>query len=226
MDDLVVAITGASGAAYAVRLLQNLSAAGHRVHLTCSPAALEVFRQELRLDFTPHQIDVEALLHTNLFPDADHGHSPVWPPENVTTLGSITSHHFQDFSAGIASGSFRTAGMVICPCSMGTLASLANGISSNLIHRAAGVHLKERRKLIVVPRETPLGSIQLDNMQKLSHAGALILPAMPGWYHEPRSMLDLVDFVVARILDQLNLPIELMNRWGGPPVEDGSSGSS
>lgn len=215
MHDLVVAITGASGAAYAVRLLQVLAAAGRNVQLTCSPAAFEVFRYELKQEFSPHKLDVDALLSCHLFPAAAETQpTPVWPPQDVPTRGSITYHHFQDYSAGIASGSFRTSGMVICPCSMGTLASLANGISSNLIHRAAGVHLKERRKLVVVPRETPLGSIQLENMQRLSQAGALILPAMPGWYHEPKTLLDLVDFVVARICDQLEIPADLMQRWG------------
>ena len=107
-----------------------------------------------------------------------------------------------------------TSGMVICPCSMGTLAAIASGQSSNLIHRAADVHLKERRKLIVVPRETPLGVIQLENMTRLAHAGGVILPAMPGFYHAPTSMADLVDFVVARICDQLGGRQSLLARWG------------
>ena len=105
---------------------------------------------------------------------------------------------------------------MICPCSMGTLAAIASGLSTNLIHRAADVHLKERRKLIVVPRETPLGSIQLENMKRLSDAGAVILPAMPGFYHNPRSIDDLVDFVVGRICDQLGIRQDLIQRWGGP----------
>ncbi len=116
-------------------------------------------------------------------------------------------------AAGIASGSFRTAGMVICPCSTGTLAAVATGLSQNLIHRAADVHLKERRKLIVVPRETPLSSITLGNMKTLADLGVVVLPAMPGWYHEPASLGDLVDFVVARICDQLGVEHKLGRRW-------------
>ncbi|MGD9856431.1 MAG: UbiX family flavin prenyltransferase, partial [Planctomycetaceae bacterium] len=121
---------------------------------------------------------------------------------------------FQDFTAGIASGSFPTDGMVICPCSMGTLGALAGGLSTNLIHRAAEVHLKERRKLVLMPRETPLSTIQLDNMHKLSAAGAVILPAMPGFYHQPQSIADLIDFVVGRICDQLGVDVDLTHRWG------------
>jgi 4-hydroxy-3-polyprenylbenzoate decarboxylase len=129
-------------------------------------------------------------------------------------VGQLVYHHYQDFSAGIASGSFLTSGMVVCPCSMGTLASIANGMSTNLIHRAADVHLKERRKLILVPRETPLGSIQLENMKRLADVGAIILPAMPGFYHGATTIQDLVDFVVGRICDQLGVEHQLLRRWG------------
>ncbi|MCA8988865.1 MAG: UbiX family flavin prenyltransferase, partial [Planctomycetaceae bacterium] len=132
------------------------------------------------------------------------------PAEN---LSQLSYHKLTDFQAGMASGSFRTAGMVICPCSMGTLGSLANGLSTNLIHRAADVHLKERRKLILVPRETPLSSIQLENMKRLADAGAVILPAMPGFYHDPQSIDDLFDFIVARICDHLGVETRLMKRW-------------
>ena len=128
--------------------------------------------------------------------------------------GELLLHGHSDFMTGIASGSFQTSGMVICPCSMGTLASVAHGMSSNLIQRAADVHLKERRKLVVVPRETPLGSIQLDNMKRLADAGAVILPAMPGFYNSPQSIDDLVNFVVARICDQLGVEHALQKRWG------------
>ena len=114
-----------------------------------------------------------------------------------------------------ASGSFLTGGMVVCPCSGSTLSGIAHGSSTNLIQRAADVHLKERRKLILVPRETPLSLIHLDNMRKAAEAGAVILPAMPGWYHGVKSVQDLVDFVVARILDQLGISHKLMQRWGG-----------
>ena len=116
--------------------------------------------------------------------------------------------------AGIASGSFRTAGMVICPCSMGTLAALATGNGSNLIHRAGEVHLKERRKLILVPRETPLSLIAIENMATVTRAGAIVLPAMPGFYHRPTKLEDLVNFVVSRICDHLGVDVNLIDRWG------------
>jgi 4-hydroxy-3-polyprenylbenzoate decarboxylase len=129
--------------------------------------------------------------------------------------GRLSYYHHSDFMAPIASGSHLTDGMVICPCSGTTLSGVAHGTSSNLIQRAADVHLKERRTLILVPRETPLSIIQLNNMQQAAEAGAVILPASPGWYHGVHSVEDLVDFVVARILDQLRIPHQLMQRWGG-----------
>jgi 4-hydroxy-3-polyprenylbenzoate decarboxylase len=195
--DIVLAITGASGAAYGVRLLRVLLGAGRSVHLTISPAAVRVAELELGLSIDLDRFDASALVGGE------------WS-------GSIIYHSYRDYAAPIASGSFRTAGMVICPCSMGTLAAVANGLSTNLIHRAADVHLKERRKLIVVPRETPLGLVQLDNMRKLTEAGAVVLPAAPGFYHRPQSIDDLIDFVVARICDQLGVEVVLMPRWGDP----------
>ena len=117
-------------------------------------------------------------------------------------------------TASIASGSFLTDGMVICPCSGGTLSAIVHGASANLIHRAAEVHLKERRKLILVPRETPLSLMQLENLKRAAEAGAVILPAMPGFYHGARTIRDLIDFVVARICDQLGIPNALISRWG------------
>ena len=226
MQNLVVAMTGASGSAYAVRLVEVLLAAGRSVHLTISPAAVEVFKRELgvtlSLDhFDPHQLlpGVDQLAQDSklkmMKPGSTAGYaaSSVFSDSEIFT-GKIVYHHYRDYSAGIASGSFLTGGMVICPCSMGTLASVATGQSQNLIHRAADVHLKEHRKLIVVPRETPLSLIALDNMKRLAEAGAVILPAMPGFYHEPRSISDLVDFVVARICDQLGVHHELTKRWG------------
>ncbi|MBI1313741.1 UbiX family flavin prenyltransferase [bacterium] len=205
MSDLVLAVTGASGSAYAVRLLDVLLSAGRRVHLVVSPAGLQVLRHELGLSIDASQFAVSQLLPER---------------QGATANELVTLHDHRDFSAGIASGSFRTGGMVICPCSMGTLASVAHGLSMNLIQRAADVHLKERRKLIVVPRETPLGSIQLENMKRLADAGAVILPAMPGFYHNPQSLGDLVDFVVARICDQLNVPHELARRWGDTQLDE------
>ena len=200
--DLVVAITGASGAVYAARLLQVLVNAGRRVHVTVSPSATQVFQLELGITIDLQNCDLSQLLTEQT------------ASNNEQPRGSLVYHHYQDFRAGIASGSFLTAGMVVCPCSMGTLASIANGLSTNLIHRAADVHLKERRKLILVPRETPLGSIQLENMKRLADVGAIILPAMPGFYHGPTTIQDLVDFVVGRICDQLGVPHELFKRWG------------
>jgi 4-hydroxy-3-polyprenylbenzoate decarboxylase len=205
MNDLVLAVTGASGSAYAVRLLDTLLTAGRQVHLVFSAAGLQVLKHELGLSINASRFEVGHLL--------PHRSSAA---ENEL----VTLHDGRDYSAGIASGSFRTGGMVICPCSMGTLSSVAHGLSTNLIQRAADVHLKERRKLIVVPRETPLGSIQLENMKRLSDAGAVILPAMPGFYHNPQSVEDLVDFVVARICDQLDVPHNLTRRWGSTPLEN------
>jgi 4-hydroxy-3-polyprenylbenzoate decarboxylase len=196
LPDLVVGITGASGAIYARRLLQVLVESGRRVHLTISPSGAEVLTHELGLSVDLADFDPRLLLGATAAP-----------------AGELVYHHYKNFRAGIASGSFLTGGMVVCPCSMGTLASIASGQSTNLIQRAADVHLKERRKLIVVPRETPLGSIQLENMKRLADAGAVILPAMPGFYHGPTSILDLVDFVVARICDQLGVPHQLGKRW-------------
>ena len=200
---IIVAMTGASGSAYALRLIEVLMGAGCRLHLTISPAAVQVFRQEIG-----GEIDLEKFELSQLFAGSQQ--------MGDGATGEVQYHHYRDFSAGIASGSFLTDGMVICPCSMGTLASVAHGLSSNLIQRAADVHLKERRKLIVVPRETPLGSIQLENMKRLADAGAVILPAMPAFYHRPATIEDMVDFVVGRICDQLGIGHQLFRRWGAP----------
>ncbi len=230
MPNLVVAMTGASGSAYALRLLEVLVASGRTVHLTISPAAVEVLKQELNLtvdlnNFDPQQLlpSEEQIEHDStlkmLQPSGGAGYaaSSIFSESELMT-GKIVYHHYRNYSAGIASGSFLTEGMVICPCSMGTLACVASGQSQNLIHRAADVHLKERRKLVVVPRETPLSVIALDNMKRLAEAGATILPAMPGFYHNPQSIHDLIDFIVARICDQLGVKHELMKRWGDKPA--------
>jgi 4-hydroxy-3-polyprenylbenzoate decarboxylase len=197
---LVVAITGASGSPYAIRLVEVLLRAGRTVHLTVSPAAVEVFEREVghTLQLDPAAFDPLALLGT----------------ADGLDLGRVRYHHYRDFNAGIASGSFLTGGMVVCPCSGGTLAAIAHGTSENLIHRAADVHLKERRKLILVPRETPLGLIALRNMVAVAEAGGVVLPAMPAFYTRPRSLQDMVDFVVGRICDQLGVEHRLSERWG------------
>jgi flavin prenyltransferase len=196
---LVLAMTGASGAPYAVRLLQVLCRAGRTVHLTISTSGAQVLREELGLEVALNRFD--PVVFGDLAP------------------GRVVYHHQGDFVAGIASGSFRTAGMIVSPCSMSTLASIAHGITGNLVTRAADVHLKERRKLILVPREMPLSLVHLENMASVTRAGAIVLPAMPGWYHKPRSLDDLVDFVVGRICDQLGVDVELMKRWGDQAAE-------
>jgi flavin prenyltransferase len=194
---LVVGITGASGAPYAARLLEVLLAADREIHLAISPSGQAVIEQELgrRIDLDTFRLDV--LL----------GKAP-------PTTGTLHYHHYKNLMAPIASGSFLTAAMVICPCSGSTLGALAHSVGENLIHRAAEVHLKERRKLVVVPRETPLSLPQLKNMQAVHEAGAVVLPASPGFYHGAESVADLVDFVVARICDQLGVANSLMTRWG------------
>ena len=198
-DDLVLAMTGASGAAYGVRLLQVLLESGRSVHLVLSPSGSQVIEQELG-----RKVRVDGFRLADLL----GGDLP------VSTPGRVHYHDYRDFRAGIASGSFLTAGMVICPCSMGTAAAVAHGLSQNLIHRAADVHLKERRKLVLVPRETPLGVVQLRNLTACAEAGATILPAMPAFYTHPRNLDDAVNFIVGRICDQLGVSHKLLHRWG------------
>lgn len=223
---IVLAITGASGAAYAVRLLEVLLDAACDVHLLISPAGRAVLKQELNL-----AVDLEHFQVGSLLPDPKlppFGGGPQAPSAQAGIAGAagnlpgatekqpgkILYHHYMNLLAPVASGSFLTAGMVVCPCSGGTLSGIAHGASNNLIQRAADVHLKERRRLIVVPRETPLSTIQLDNMKRCAEAGAVVLPAMPGFYHGAKSIRDLVDFVVARICDQLGVDHCLVRRWG------------
>src|SRR6266849_3488935 len=207
-----MAMTGASGAPYGVRLLEVLLAAGRNVHLTLSPAAVQVIEQELdrrvRLDHFE--------LHDLLGDRAPSPPSPLPRRGEGEGGGGVRYYHYMDFRAGIASGSFLTAGMVICPCSMGTVAGIAHGLSQNLIHRAADVHLKERRRLVLVPRETPLNVVQLRNMTVCVEAGAVVLPAMPAFYTRPQSLADAVDFIVGRICDQLGVEHNLLKRWGTP----------
>jgi 4-hydroxy-3-polyprenylbenzoate decarboxylase len=187
-------MTGASGAPYGIALLRSLCRQGRTVHLTLSPSAVQVLQEEIGLSVTLNGFDPGFL--------------------GDLTPGNVIYHHYEDFKAGIASGSFLTGGMVILPCSMSTLGAIAHGLTSNLITRAADVHLKERRKLILVPRETPLSLIHLENMLQVTRAGAVVLPAMPGWYHRPQSLDDLVQFIVARVCDQLGIPTQLVRRWG------------
>lgn len=200
-SDLVVAFTGASGSPYGVRLVEVLLRAGRTVHLTVSPAAVEV-------------LEAEAGRTVNLDPSQFRAAALMGPVAGELDLTRLRYHHFRDFKAGIASGSFLTGGMAVCPCSMGTLAAIAHGQSENLIHRAADVHLKERRKLVLVPRETPLGLAGLRNMVSVTEVGAVVLPAMPAFYTRPRGVADMVDFVVARICDQFGVAHGLSKRWG------------
>lgn len=191
---IVFGITGASGAPYAVRLLQQVLAASR-------PVSLIVSAHGFRLMETEADIKSMEDLRSAVGPDA-------WDD-------LVTPYTNADRGAPPASGSAVSAGMVVCPCSMGTISAISVGASRSLIERAADVALKERRKLILVPRETPLSAIHLENMLRLTHAGAVVLPAAPAFYHRPEQISDLVDFVVARVLDQLGVQHTLGKRWDG-----------
>jgi 4-hydroxy-3-polyprenylbenzoate decarboxylase len=191
---IVVGITGASGAPYAVRLLQQLITAHRPVSLIVSKYGMRLLDTEVGI------ASIDAL--------REAVGKTAWD-SCVEIFGN------DDRGAAPASGSSLTAGMVVCPCSMGTLSAIAVGASRSLIERAADVTLKERRKLILVPRETPLSAIHLENMLRLARAGAMVMPASPGFYHRPRQISDLVDFVVARVLDQLGVDQNLVKRWDG-----------
>ena len=197
-ETVTLAFTGASGMPYGVRLLECLLKAGVRVYLLYSPAAQIVARQEMGLALPARAKDAAE------FFSARYGAAP----------GQLQAFGREEWFAPVASGSNPADAMVICPCTMGTLAAIAAGMADNLIERAADVTLKEARKLILVARETPLSAIHLENMLRLSRAGAIILPANPGFYHHPQSAQDLVDFVVARILDHVGIDHQLMPRWG------------
>ncbi len=195
---IVLAITGASGVVYGQRLLEVLLQSGVEVHLTISDSARVVAQHELGLELELKNFSVEQLIP---------GFSPSEP-------SNLVYHHYQDFMTPIASGSHQTRGMVVCPCSGGTMSGIATAASRNLIQRAADVHLKERRPLVLVPREAPLSLIQIDNMRTTCAAGATILPASPGFYHGAEKISDLVDFIGARIIDSLGLKCDLVKRWG------------
>ena len=195
---IALAFTGASGMPYGLRLLECAVAAGCRVALLYSPAAQVVAKQECGLTL-PTQPREAARMFAERYGAAD---------------GQIVVHAREDWLAPIASGSNPADAMAVCPCSMGTLGAIACGLADNLIERAADVMLKERRPLVLVPRETPLSAIHLDNMLTLARAGAVILPPSPGFYTHPKTVADVVDFVVARVLDQLRVPHDLLPRWG------------
>jgi 4-hydroxy-3-polyprenylbenzoate decarboxylase len=195
---VAVALTGASGMSYGLRLVESLIRAKARVYLLYSQAAHVVAKQELRIVLPPRASDAERMFGERY--SAKRGQLRVFGRE--------------DWFAPVASGSNPPDAMVICPCTVGTLAAVAAGLSDTLIERAADVMLKEGRKLILVPRETPFSANHLENMLKLARAGAVILPANPGFYHHPKRVEDLVDFIVARILDHLGVQHNLMRRWG------------
>ena len=197
---ICLALTGASGMPYGLRLLDCLLAAGCRVQLLYSQAAQVVARQETDLELPSRPADARQALLARL-PSAVN-------PENLQIYGR------EEWFAPVASGSNPPDAMVICPCSMGTLAAIAQGLADNLIERAADVVLKEGRKLVLVPRETPFSVIHLENMLRLARAGACIVPPSPGFYNHPQTIADIVDFVVARVLDQVGVPHTLMQRWG------------
>jgi len=196
---LVLAITGASGVIYGQRLLQVLLKTDIDIHLTISPSGAVVLKHEVGVDVDLENFRVGDLISGQA--DSDR----------------LKYYHHKNFMTPIASGAFKTRGMVICPCSGSTLSGIATAASSNLIMRAADVHLKEKRPLILVPRETPLSLIQIENLEKTCRAGATILPASPGFYHAYQTVDDLVDFVVARILDHLDIDHDLIRRWGSSP---------
>lgn len=195
---ITLAMTGASGAPYSLRLLQCLLAADCRVYLMISRAAEVVINTETGV------VLPEELEDQQHFLEQRYG----------AAAGQLILLEREDWFAPVASGSSSPTTMVVCPASGGTLAAIASGASNNLIERAADVALKERRKLILVPREAPYSEIHLENMLRLTRMGAVVIPASPGFYHRPRQIEDLVDFVVARILDQCGIEQDIMPRWG------------
>lgn len=214
-EPVVLAMTGASGAVYAGRLLEALLCGKVPVHLTISDSGAAVIRQELGVDVGLDGAGVSAMLEATDTLLQVPGDDPVCGAKalQLADAGLLVNHHYKNYFTPIASGSFQTRAMVICPCSGSTLSGIAHAASNNLIQRAADVHMKEQRKLVLIPRETPLSTLQLENMHRLSQAGAVILPAAPGWYHGVTGLRDLVDFVVARILDQLRVDNNLITRW-------------
>ncbi|PSF39031.1 aromatic acid decarboxylase [Aphanothece hegewaldii CCALA 016] len=197
---LIVGISGASGLIYAVRTLKFLLEADFTIDVVASKASYMVWQAENNIRM-PAEPDLQEQF---------------WREQaEVSTLGKLRCHRWGDVGATIASGSFRTQGMLIIPCSMSTVAKLANGLSSDLLERAADVQIKEGRPLVIVPRETPFSLIHLRNLTTLAETGVRIVPAIPAWYHKPQTIEDLVDFVIARSLDQLNIDCVPLTRWEG-----------
>ena len=197
---LILGVSGASGLIYTVRALKFLLEADYSVELVASKATYQVWQAEQSIRMPPEPDQQEIF----------------WREQaGVLSSGKLRCHRWGDVGAAIASGSFRTLGMVIIPCSMSTVAKLATGLSSDLLERAADVQLKEGRPLVIVPSETPLSVIHLRNLTTLAEANVRIVPAIPAWYHNPQTIEDLVDFVVARTLDQLDIDCVPINRWQG-----------
>ncbi|MEZ6005774.1 MAG: flavin prenyltransferase UbiX [Planctomycetota bacterium] len=199
MKRFFVGITGASGHLYAQTLVRALARAGHPVHVSLTPAGALVMKHEAGIDPGPKGVFLERVL-------------PEWIGAGAE---NVTAHPCEDVGARPASGSANLDATVLCPCSMGSLARVSVGFSSNLVERAADVALKERRPLILMPRETPLSQIHLENMARLAGLGALILPCMPGLYHRPQTLQEAIDQVVAKALDRLGVQHNLSQRWQG-----------
>jgi flavin prenyltransferase len=195
--------SGGSGIAYGLRLAEVLLQAGHEVHLCATPAALRVLRHEAGFAVDPQRPDLAALFAAEL-------------------RAGLRVHAPDAVDAAPASGSAGLRAVIVCPCSMGTLARVAHGFSSNLVERAADVALKEGRPLVVVPRETPLSVLHLRNLLAIARLGAIVLPAMPGFYHRPQTVADVVDFVVAKILDRVGIAHPLVRRWQTPSADAAS----
>ena len=197
---LILGISGASGLIYAVRAIKFLLSADYEIELVASKSSYMVWQSEQNIRMPVEPIQQEQF----------------WRQQaGVEAAGKLYCHPWGDVGANIASGSFRTLGMIVIPCSMSTVAKLAAGLSSDLLERAADVQLKEGRKLIIVPRETPFSLVHLRNLTTLAEVGARIVPAIPAWYHNPQTIEDLVDFVVARALDQLDIDCIPLERWQG-----------
>ncbi|MBV9389566.1 MAG: UbiX family flavin prenyltransferase [Chroococcidiopsidaceae cyanobacterium CP_BM_ER_R8_30] len=207
---LILGVSGASGLIYAVRALKFLLDADFAIELVASKSTYMVWQSEQNI-----RMPIEPALQEQF-----------WRQQaGIEHNGKLRCHSWSDIGANIASGSFRTLGMVVMPCSMSTVAKLASGLSSDLLERAADVQLKEGRQLIIVPRETPFSLIHLRNLTALAEAGARIVPAIPAWYHNPQTIEDLVDFVVARALDQLGIDCVPLPRWQGGEEGRGGRGS-
>lgn len=205
---VVLAVSGASAQPLAQRALQLLLEAGEAVELVTSRGAIGVWQAELGLR-VPSEPDAQEAF---------------WRERTAVSTGQLRCHRWNDQAAGIASGSFKTRGMVILPASMGTVGRIASGVALDLVERAADVHLKEGRPLVICPRETPWSLVHLRNLTALAEAGARIAPPVPAWYHQPKSIEDMVDFLVIRVFDVLGYELGDLRRWQGPQQQPGSPG--